>query len=252
MSHVNNQGVRIHYQVEGEGPPLVLQHGSLDSIESWYELGYVDALKAAYQLILIDARGHGASDKPHDANAYGLQRMVDDIRAVLDERHIPKTHFWGYSMGCWIGFGLAKYMPERCASLILGGQAPYARSFEFRRQQVRRGIEQGIEALVASLKTQYGEVWPGYTARLRTIDLEAQLALAQDRPSLEDVFPTMAMPCLLYAGEADANYPGVKACYKLIPNVTFVSFPGLNHPEVFMQLQVVLPHITQFLATVPA
>jgi len=194
MPHVNNQGVRIHYQVEGEGPPLVLQHGGIDSIESWYELGYVDALKAAYQLILIDARGHGASDKPHDANTYGLQRMVDDIRAVLDELHIPKTHFWGYSMGGWIGFGLAKYIPERCSSLIIGAQAPYARSFEFRRQHLRQGIEQGIDTLVAGLETQYGAVWPGYKARLLTIDLAAQLALAQDRPSLEDVLPTMTMP----------------------------------------------------------
>ena len=105
MPHINNQGVRIHYQVEGEGPPLVLQHGGIDSIESWYELGYVDALKTAYQLILIDARGHGTSDKPHDVHAYGLQWVADDIRTVLDEQHLPKAHFWGYSMGGWIGFG---------------------------------------------------------------------------------------------------------------------------------------------------
>ena len=50
----------------------------------------------------------------------------------------------------------------------VGGQAPYARSFEVRRQQLKRGIEQGIEALVASLETQYGAMWPGYIARLRT------------------------------------------------------------------------------------
>ena len=62
----------------------------------------------------------------------------------------------------------------------------------------------------------------------------------------------MTMPCLLYAGDADANYPGVKECCKQLPNVTFVSLPGLNHPEVFMQIHVVLPHITKFLATVPA
>ena len=62
----------------------------------------------------------------------------------------------------------------------------------------------------------------------------------------------MTMPCLLYAGEADANYPGVKACCTQLPNVTFVSLPGLNHPEAFVQSHVVLPHITKFLATVQA
>jgi pimeloyl-ACP methyl ester carboxylesterase len=47
---------------------LVLQHGFTDSLETWYDLGYVEALKPQYRLILIDARGHGASDKPHEPN----------------------------------------------------------------------------------------------------------------------------------------------------------------------------------------
>jgi pimeloyl-ACP methyl ester carboxylesterase len=64
MAFANNKGIRIHYEVEGDGPPLVIQHGYSDSIETWYELGYVDALKGTHRLILVDARGHGASDKP--------------------------------------------------------------------------------------------------------------------------------------------------------------------------------------------
>jgi hypothetical protein len=62
----------------------------------------------------------------------------------------------------------------------------------------------------------------------------------------------MTMPCLLYAGEADPVYPGLKACLHQIPHVTFFSLPGLNHPEAFMQSHAVLPHVTQFLATVSA
>jgi pimeloyl-ACP methyl ester carboxylesterase len=118
----------------------------------------VDALKTAYQLILIDARGHGASDKPHDPNAYGLQWMVNDVLAVLDHLQLPQANFWGYSMGGWIGFGLAKYAPERVYSLIIGGQHASARSYEARRQQIRRGIEQGMEAFVASTEALFGSV----------------------------------------------------------------------------------------------
>ena len=46
MPTVANQGVRIHYEVAGEGPPLVLQHGFTDSLLGWYERGYVDAVIA--------------------------------------------------------------------------------------------------------------------------------------------------------------------------------------------------------------
>ncbi len=66
MAYASNRGVRIHYQVEGDGPPLVLQHGLFWSVAGWSRVGYVDALKPHYRLILIDARGHGVSDKPHD------------------------------------------------------------------------------------------------------------------------------------------------------------------------------------------
>jgi hypothetical protein len=56
MPYVRSQGLRIHYHVEGDGPPLVCQPGFGDSLESWYELGYVDALKDEYQQLPQNTR----------------------------------------------------------------------------------------------------------------------------------------------------------------------------------------------------
>jgi len=70
MPYANNRGVQIRYEVEGAGPPLILQHGFTCSIEDWYEGGYVAVLKADHRLVLVDARGHGGSDKPRDSAAY--------------------------------------------------------------------------------------------------------------------------------------------------------------------------------------
>ncbi len=250
MPYANNSGVRIHYQVEGEGPALALQHGFGDSLEGWYELGYVDALRPRYRLILLDARGHGASDKPHDPDAYALHQMVGDNVAVLDALDIRHASFWGYSMGGWIGFGIAKYAPDRFQTLILGGAQPYGGSREFLRQTIQRGIAQGREACITGLEETLGSLSAGYKARLQTADLEAFLALAQDRPNLEDVLPTMTRPCLLYVGEADATYARIKQCAAQIPNVTFVSFPGLNHSEAIIRSDLVLPEVIKFLNTV--
>ena len=40
MPYANNQGIRIHYEIDGEGPPLILQHGSAGSGKDWYQFGY--------------------------------------------------------------------------------------------------------------------------------------------------------------------------------------------------------------------
>jgi|SRR6516164_9992871 pimeloyl-ACP methyl ester carboxylesterase len=156
MPYADNGSVRIHYEVEGEGPPLVLQHGFSESVVDWYETGYVKALKPDYRLILIDARGHGDSDKPHDPEAYLLNRRVGDVTAVLDALDIATAVYWGYSMGGWIGFGMANYAKERVRALVIGGQHPYSRSLVALRQLVQRGIAQGSGAFVAGMEEIFG------------------------------------------------------------------------------------------------
>jgi len=94
MPCANNQGVRIHYEVGGDGAPLVLLHGLSETYEIWHISGYVESLKKEYRLILVDARGHGNSDKPHDSEAYTMKLMVSDVVAVLDSLNVSKPIFW--------------------------------------------------------------------------------------------------------------------------------------------------------------
>ncbi len=125
MPYADNNGVKIYYEVEGQGPPLLMAHGAGPASSSnWRRYGYVDALKGDFQLILYDARGHGRSDKPHEASAYGLN-WVDDALAVLDHAGISKANYYGYSMGAWVGYWLAARHAERFGSFILGCVSPY-------------------------------------------------------------------------------------------------------------------------------
>ena len=121
MPRLVNEGVSIRYRVEGDGPPLVLQHGFMDSSETWYERGYVAALKPKYRLVLIDARGHGQSDKPYDPPSYTPEKFASDIIAVLDDLDMGAATYWGYSLGGFMAFALARHALDRVACFVVGG-----------------------------------------------------------------------------------------------------------------------------------
>src|SRR6516225_866725 len=200
MPYAVNQGIRIHYRIEGDGQPLVVQHGFTDSAETWYEVGYVDGLKPHYRLILIDARGHGASDKPHEPDAYERERVVADITTVLDDLAIPRAHYFGYSMGGRIGFAIARYAPERVHSLIIGGGSPYPQS-QVGPDRMLEAFKQGAEAIPSLWGVP---IPPTVRARLVKNDVEALIAKRTNvlqGPGFAEILPTMIMPCLLFAGE---------------------------------------------------
>jgi pimeloyl-ACP methyl ester carboxylesterase len=245
MAYVDNNGVRIHYQVEGEGPPLVIQHGYTDSMETWYELGYVDALRGEHQLILVDARGHGASDKPHQTAAYAKELQVADIVTVLRELNISHADYFGYSMGGRIGFAMAQYAPDLVRSLILGGAAGDGRS---------RVGDRFLAALKADGAEAIPALWgaslpPALKARLLANDVDALNACRADSLGFADVLATMTMPCLVYAGDADPIYPVVEATVAEMPNATFFTLPGLGHAEALLRSELVLPRVVEFLSS---
>jgi len=245
MPYANNHGVHIHYKIEGEGPTLILQHGYTMNLERWYQCGYVEALKSNHQLVLIDARGHGASDKPHDRTAYTWPVGVMDVLAVLDDLNVSQTVFWGYSMGGGIGFGLANLAPDRVRSMVIGGASAKAGGLGTALGHIDGNDP---EAFVAAFEERMNaNIPPDRRKMILASDTRALAAAAQDRPSLEDALSNMTMPCLIYVGEADGSFPKAQETSEKMPNATFISLPGLNHAEAFIRSDLVLPHVKGFL-----
>jgi pimeloyl-ACP methyl ester carboxylesterase len=213
MPHANNQGIRIYYEVQGAGPPLVLQHGSFGSGRDWRDFGYVEVLSRRYQLILVDARGHGNSDKPHDPAAYDLEFRVKDVTAVLDNLQISQADYCGYSMGGWIGFGLANYATERVRSLILGGAHPYPENMEaFRGLLPQEPVE-----FIKMVEQVFGpHMTPAIRERYLMNDLKALLASTRDRASLAYVLPKDVDAMFALRRRSRSTLPaGARVCQSL-------------------------------------
>ena len=153
-------------------------------------------------------------------------------------------------MGGWIGFGMAKYAPERVQAPILGGAHPYERRLPASSRPDGSDPQAFVAALLRRLGVDLATLPAEKQAEFFDNDFRALAAAQQDRPALEDVLPTMTMPCLLYVGEEDGILRQVQVCVQAIPNVSLVSFPGLNHPEAFYRADVVLPQVMKFLQAV--
>ncbi|MBI2435555.1 MAG: alpha/beta hydrolase [Candidatus Hydrogenedentes bacterium] len=124
--YFDSNGVKIHYTVEGAGPPVILVHGfAVNGDLNWRRPGVIDALSPRYQVITLDNRGHGLSDKPHEAGKYGIE-MVEDVIRLMDHLKIPKAHVVGYSMGGFMTLKLLTLHPDRLLSVApcAAGWAP--------------------------------------------------------------------------------------------------------------------------------
>jgi pimeloyl-ACP methyl ester carboxylesterase len=113
-------------------------------------------------------------------------------------------------------------------------------------------LRQGLDAYVAAMTKLLGsDMSSEVKDRMLSTDIEALIAMRVGGglfDGFEDILSSVSTPCLLFAGEEDGNCTDARRASELIPNATFVSLPGLNHREALMRNDLVLPHITRFLA----
>ena len=116
MPFINNQGVRIYWDEQGAGDPVLLIMGLGYPSAMWYRTRPL--LAARYRTIALDNRGVGRSDVP--PGPYPIALMASDAAAVLDAGGLESAHVFGTSMGGMIAQEFALQYPKRVRSLILG------------------------------------------------------------------------------------------------------------------------------------
>ena len=261
MPFANNDGVKIHYEVEGQGSPIVLVHGYTRSLEDWRNFGFVSELKNDHQLILIDVRGHGKSDKPDNLNAYSLKTMAEDVTTIMDELNIERAHYLGYSMGGIIGFyGMARYYLPRLNSLILGGFAAYLDENGFQAPKrivnlAQSTVEKGMQIFISAFEKEFGiKLERSYYMSLnpRALFIIQKNFKETFSEGIDDeITAKINIPCLFYLGEFDSQrLTGAKKTTDEISGARFISFPQLDHWTAIVRSDLVIPHIKKFLEDV--
>ncbi|MGH7758794.1 MAG: alpha/beta fold hydrolase [Candidatus Dormibacteria bacterium] len=108
-------GIHIHHEIRGQGPPLLLILGTGGDVSAFPRL--IDSLAAHHQVVAFDNRGAGRSDRP-DA-PYSIQLMASDTFGVMEAEGLDRAAVLGISLGGRIAMELALCHPERVERLIL-------------------------------------------------------------------------------------------------------------------------------------
>ncbi len=115
MATLTRDGITLHYEVSGSGPPIVLTHSFLCDGSLFRD--QVTALSRSHRVINIDLRGHGRSGPSE--SAYTIYTLVEDVVAVLDAEGATSAIWMGLSIGGFLSLRAALTRPERVKALIL-------------------------------------------------------------------------------------------------------------------------------------
>src|SRR6478736_8860578 len=125
--YVERDGVRVHYEVFGNGSPTVLLLPTWSIVHSHAWKMQVPYLARHFRVITFDGRGNGLSDRPEEPEAYAEAEYAADAIAVLDATETERAFVVGPSMGGQRGLVLAADHPDRVeGAVFIGPAVPFA------------------------------------------------------------------------------------------------------------------------------
>jgi len=255
-------GIQIHYQIEGEGPWVVLSHSLACSVAMWTP--QVAALKSRYRVLSFDTRGHGGSDAP--AGAYSLDQLAGDVHGLLTALKVERPHFVGLSMGGMIGMTFALKYPGLLRSLVLCDTSsripPEAQPVWDDR--IRIATTQGMEPLVEpTLKRWFTEamlarrppVVDEVAAMIRATPPTGYAGCCHAIPKINTTgrLHEIRCPIQIIVGEQDVGTPVAmsRAIHEAAPGSELVVLPNASHLSNLEQPEAFNRALLDFLARVP-
>ena len=251
-------GITLAYVELGnpQGPPLLLLHGYTDSSRTWSLLA---PYLGKYRLLMLDQRGHGASDAPECC--YSPTQYAYDAKLFMDAMGVDRAHVVGHSMGSMVAIAMAAEYPDRVSSIgLIGSTAlaavkrgawlydnatsltwPLDPNSQFMRDWHPANQPTPVdpifaEAVRAEFMTIPRHVWRGVMRELVEVPIARHAA-------------DIKVPVLVLSGGKDPLFPAEHhaALLKAFPQAKGHVFPDLGHNPNWEQPAEIARHVADFL-----
>ncbi|MFL6813509.1 MAG: alpha/beta fold hydrolase [Bradyrhizobium sp.] len=253
MPKLDRDGVKLHYEVHGSGPALLLTHGYSSTSAMWK--GQIEALSQHHQLVLWDMRGHGQSDYPDDPAAYSEALTVADMAALLDEIGAESAIVGGLSLGGYMSLAFYRAYPERVRALLIIDTGPGFKNDDARDAWNKRAHETGDRfereglAVLQSLSRERSTVSHRDASGLARA---ARGMLAQRNARVIESLPGIRVPTLVVVGADDAPFLAASDYMAAkIPGAKKVVIPAAGHAVNIDQPQAFVEAVLPFLENLP-
>jgi pimeloyl-ACP methyl ester carboxylesterase len=252
--YVPVNGIKVYYEVHGEGRPIVLLHGAFFTIDmNWGQL--IPELSKNRKVIAIELQGHGHT--PFSDRKLSFPALASDVEGVLDHLKIDSADVVGYSMGGSVAYQFAIQSPKRVRKLVIisatyksSGWLPEVTSaFKFMKPELFTN---------SPMKGAYDAVAPDKTKWTKF--LEQMIAFAQTPFNLGDSnISKIPAPVLIISGDNDGlDKIELIKTYKLLggavsadmgamPKSQLAIVPSQGHVSLMMQSTTILSYLNDFL-----
>ena len=253
MPKIDRNGVKIYYELHGDGPPLLLTHGYSSTSAMWQ--GQVEALARRYKLALWDMRGHGQSDYPEDPAAYSEALTVGDMAALLDEIGAKSAIVGGLSLGGYMSLAFYRAYPERVEALLIIDTGPGFKKDEAREAWNKRALDtaerferEGLGVLKSASRERSTVSHRDATGLARA----ARGMLTQRDARVIELLPDIKVPSLIVVGADDTPFLAASDYMAgKIPGAKKVVIPSAGHAVNSDQPQAFIDAVLPFFGSLP-
>jgi proline iminopeptidase len=223
-------GATIYYQTMGRGFPLIVLHGGPGASHEDF-LPYLLPLAAQHELVFIDERGSGRSQRLSDAKQYTLDAMACDVDVLRRALHFDTTDVMGHSFGGILAQAYAIHHPAQVRRLILASTGSSAARLNADFKKIKETLPPALRAKIDAIEAKGiigrdGAQLPAYRKLADEAELPYMYVIRP--PAWSEAADNLGWDVLVEMwGKSDFRIDGNLSGFNFVPQLQQLSLPTL-------------------------